>query len=83
MISEITYGICKEIYFLGDHRRISYGIVIYSNVTNDETATIIASRHDVTAQYGAMKKLVDECNNLKLSMLQLDDVLEDYFYSIT
>ncbi len=78
MISEITYGICKEIYFLGDKQRISYGIVIYSNAAEDETATIIASRHDVTAQYQTMKKLVDECNELKLSILQLDDVLEDY-----
>lgn len=78
MISEITYGICKEVYFLGTKQRTSYGIVIYSNAAEDETATIIASRHDVTAKYEIMKRLVDECNDLKLSMLQLDDVLEDY-----
>ena len=45
----VTYGITKEIYSLGDSSRISYGIAAYANSKEDGTSTIVASIHDITA----------------------------------
>ncbi len=74
----VTYAICEEKYVLGNESRISYGIVACSNADQDGTATIIASVHDITDDKERLSKLVDDCNELELSIAHLNDVVEDF-----
>lgn len=74
----VTYGITKEIYSLGDSSRISYGIAAYANSKEDGTSTIVASIHDITANKQALLELVQQCNRLELSTIHLDNVIEDF-----
>ena len=74
----VTYGITKEVYSLGDSSRISYGIVAYANSEEDGTSTIVASIHDITANEQALLELVQQCNRLELSTLHLNDVIEGF-----
>ena len=74
----VTYGITKDIYSLGDSSRISYGIAAYANSKEDGTSTIVASIHDITANEQALLELVQQCNRLDLSTIHLDNVIEDF-----
>ena len=74
----VTYGLTEERYFHGEDSRVSYGIVAYADAEEDGTATIVASVHDVTADRQALSKLVETCNRLGLSLLHLNDVVEDF-----
>ena len=74
----VTYADAEEKYALGEEKRISYGIVAYANADQDGTATIVASVRDITSDKKRLKKLVDDCNRLELSTVQLLDVVEDF-----
>lgn len=74
----VTYGMTEEVYSLDTERRVSYGIAAYADVREDGTATIVASVHDLTADRQALSELVALCNRLNLSLLHLDDVIEDF-----
>lgn len=78
----VTYGMTEERYFLGTDSRISYGIVAYADADEDGTATIVASVHDVTADKEALTKLASLCNRLGLSLIHLNDVLEDFLVGL-
>ena len=71
----VIYGLLEEKYTQG---RISYGIAAYSCAEEDGTATIVASAHDITPNKENITKLVDDCNRLKLSVVHLPDVVEDF-----
>ena len=53
----VTYGITKEIYSLGNSSRVAYGIAAYANSKEDGTSTIVASIHDITANEQALLEL--------------------------
>ena len=74
----VTYGLTEERYFHGADSRVSYGIVAYADAEEDGTATIVASVHDITADRRALSELVETCNRLGLSLLHLNDVVEDF-----
>ena len=74
----VTYGMTEERYFHGAESRVSYGIVAYADAKEDGSATIVAAVHDVTADRQALSELVALCNRLELSLLHLDDVIEDF-----
>ena len=74
----VTYGLTEERYFLGVDSRVSYGIVAYADAEEDGTATIVASVHDITADRQALSELVEICNRLELSLIHLNDVVEDF-----
>lgn len=74
----VTYAVAEEKYALGKEKRTSYGIVAYANAEQDGTATIVASVRDITSDKKRLKKLVDDCNRLKLSTVHLPDVVEDF-----
>lgn len=74
----VTYGITKEIYSLGNSSRVAYGIAAYANSKEDGTSAIVASIHDITANEQALLELVQQCNRLDLSTIHLDDVIEDF-----
>lgn len=75
---EVTYGITEEKYSIGSKTRISYGIAAYSNTESDGTSTVVASVHDITDEKERLEELVDRCNRLKLSVIHLLDVVEDF-----
>ena len=75
---DVVYALSEEKYTLGKERRISYGIVVYSCAEEDGTATIVASAHDITPNKENITKIVDDCNRLKLSVMHLPDVVEDF-----
>ena len=77
-LMSITYGIVEEMYTLGDESRISYGIVAYSNADEDKTATIVASIHDITNDKKRLAELVLLCNKLQLSVIHMNDIVEDF-----
>lgn len=77
-MNKITYGISEEIYILNNQKRISYGIVVYSNADQDGTATIVDSVRDVSSNKENITRLVNECNRLRLSPIHLRDVVEDF-----
>lgn len=66
-MNNVTYGLSEEIYALGNEKRVSYGIVAYSNAELDGTATIISSVRDVSSDRQAMVRLISQCNRLQLS----------------
>jgi len=70
----IIYGITEETYILENDRRISYGIAIY----DIDISTVIASKKDLSSDKKAVERLVNLCNQLKLSPIHLDDVAEDF-----
>lgn len=47
-MSTVTYGVVAETYSLENQSRNAYGIVAYADANQDETATVVASAHDIT-----------------------------------
>ena len=74
----ITYGITEEIYSLGTESRRAYGIAAYADSEEDGTATIVSSVRDITDDKQALMNLVSLCNRLELSIIHLNDVVEDF-----
>lgn len=77
-MNTITYGVVQELYSLNGNERISYGIVAYSDVENNGTATIVASVNDITDERTKLESLVYNCNHLSLPLENLYDVVEDF-----
>lgn len=75
---KITYGITKEVYSEGTNNRTSYGIAAYAHTGEDNTASIVASVHDITTDRDSLARLVLLCNYLELSLTHLEAVLEDF-----
>ena len=75
----VTYEIVKEIYRFGQSTRTSYGIVAYSCGDKEDTASIIASVHDITSDKNSLKELVSLCNRFQLSTIHLNEIVEDFF----
>ena len=74
----IVYGIVKDTYFLGKSIRVSWGIAAYADSIYDDTAAVVASVHNVTSDRNQIAELVQMCNRLQLSPVQLNDVIEDF-----
>ncbi len=77
----ITYGLIKEEYRFEEYTRVSYGIAAYANTEINETATIVASVHDVTSNKQALEELVLLCNSMALSLVHLNCVIDDFLAS--
>lgn len=81
-MSGITYALVEEKYESENNdNRISYGIVACSNVGTDGTATIVASVLDITNDKRRICALIKCCNDLNLSLIHLNDVVEDFLAS--
>ena len=76
----ITYGLAEEKYSIGNKTRTSYGIVAYADADNNDTVTIIASIHDITSDKSKLIKLIELCNSENLSLIHLEDIIEDYIF---
>lgn len=80
-MNDITYEMIEETYSFEGNVRCSYGIAAYANADTDGTATIVASVHDITADRQALAELVSLCNRLEISLLHLDNIIEDFLAS--
>ncbi len=74
----VTYGLSEEILTLGHEHRISYGIVVYAHANAEGTATIIASARDLSPTKQKVENLVCMCNQMKLSPIHFDDIIDDF-----
>ena len=74
----VTYVIIEEKYTFGNESRISYGISACANENEANTATVVASIHDITSNKEKLINLIDDCNRLKLSTVHLRDVVDDF-----
>lgn len=77
-MNNITYGLTEEHYSLHRRTRISYGIAVYADADIDGSTTIVARVCDITSDKIKLLNLVNKCNCMKLSLLHLDDVIEDF-----
>ncbi len=77
-MKNIIYGLIQEQYILGDETRISYGVAAYADPEFDGTVTVVASAHDLSGDKNVMTDFVNKCNELQLSLLHFDDVIEDF-----
>ena len=74
----ITYGVTEEVYFHSGSIRRSYGIAVYSDSPGDGIATVLASVNDISSDREKLKELVGICNRAELSMIHLNDVINDF-----
>lgn len=74
----VTYGVVRQVYILGEQHRCAYGLVAYANADQDGTATIIASANDISSDMQSVCELADKCNQGKLSLIHFDDIVEDF-----
>ena len=66
-----------ETHEFGDLHLLSHVIVCYANPGEDGTLVVVASVHDISSDYDAVRRLVDLCNRLEVSPCHLLDVVED------
>ena len=74
----VTYALIEEKYNFAGNSRISYGIAAYCGGEIDGSATIVKSVHDISSDKEGLSRLVKDCNDLKLSLVHLYDVVEDF-----
>ena len=77
-MTDITYGIVEAQYCLNKTKRIKYGVVAYCDGDAENDVIVIASIHDVTSEKNKLLELINKCNNCKLSLIHLDDVIQDF-----
>lgn len=70
----VTYGITRDVYELNGEQRVSYGIAAYSN---HDIATIIASVRDISTDRNKVECMTKSFNELSLSVIHFNDVVED------
>lgn len=69
------YVLTKTTYYNGEHTRTSYGIAVISTKDN---VTILCSVEDITDEQEEIAKLIELCNEEKLEIDHLQNVVEDF-----
>ena len=77
-MSNITYGVSKEIYSYKGITREAQGLVAYADAELDETATIFASANDLSCNEIKLQELANKCNEGKLELVHFNDIVEDF-----
>ena len=80
-MNNLTYGVVEECYTIGEEERISYGMVVYADFAMNGPACVVASVCDITSDLKKLLHLVQVCNQLQLSTIHINDVIEDFFLS--
>ena len=70
------YGLLTSEISSGQTARTSYGIALCQ--TDAGVPIIIRSVADLTTDRERVSSLVDRCNRLALSLIHLDDIIEDF-----
>ena len=69
------YVLTETTYRNGDHTRTSYGIAV---ISTDDNVTVLSSIGDIAYEQGEVAKLVELCNEEKLEIEHLQNVVEDF-----
>ena len=77
-LTNVTYGISKETYFSYEKKRTAYGIVVYYDFDEENTAVIVDSIRDITSDKESLEELVRLFNKFELSLLHFHDAVEDF-----
>ena len=77
-MSNITYGVSKEIYSYNGVTREAYGLVAFAEVEIDGTATIVASAIDLSCNEIKLQELANKCNEINLELVHFNDIVEDF-----
>lgn len=77
-MSNITYGVLKEIYSYKGVTREAYGLVAYANAKLDGTAIIVATANDLSCDEIKLQELAHKCNEGKLELGHFNDIVEDF-----
>ena len=77
-MTKITYGIVETHEPADGNTYPSYGIAAYAQAELNASATVIASINNITTDRKRLMELVQLCNLQKLSLIHLNDVVEDF-----
>lgn len=70
-----TYKVTQQVHYIGDDRIIFYGIAVYDKT---DSLTLIKDFNDISTDQAAIENLVKRCNHGKLSVIHIDEVIEDF-----
>ena len=69
------YVLTKTTYHNGEHTRTSYGIAV---ISTEDNVTVLSSVEDISDDREGLAKLVELCNEEKLEIEHLQNVVEDF-----
>lgn len=73
-----TYGIICETFSMNGKMRTAYGIAVFAHTEHTECNAIIAVVNDLSSDRESVENLINACNEGKLSLIHLNDVVDDY-----
>ncbi len=77
-MTSVTYEIIEEIRWIDEESQKTYGIAAYSNEQRNGEVICLIFIKDITTDKDKLSKLVQRCNSYHLSLLHLNDVVEDF-----
>ena len=77
-LSKIAYEMIGGVHTHGDQAYISYGIAAYVDAETSDAKRVIAHVPDISPNCSTLEPLVQRCNTLGLSPINLVDVVEDF-----
>ena len=69
------YVLTETTYHNGKHTRTSYGIAV---ISTEDNVTVLCSVEDITDKQAEIAKLIELCNEEKLEIEHLQNVVEDF-----
>ena len=69
------YVLTETTYHNGEHTRTSYGIAV---ISTEDNITVLSSVEDISDDREELAKLVELCNEEKLEVEHLQNVVEDF-----
>ena len=75
---KVVYGIVEEIYSCEKVTRISYGIAAFAAAPDNTVPAVTVSVHDITSESQELLDFIQLCNDLGLSPIHLNDVVQDF-----
>ena len=69
------YVLTETTYHNGEHTRTSYGIAV---ISTEDNVTVISSIEDISDDREELANLVELCNEEKLEIEHLQNVVEDF-----
>lgn len=78
MKNNITYELIENNCYVQNELHISYGIIAYHKAESEGSKNIVATVYGITEDKKKLSELIDKCNRLKLSVMHLYDVIDDF-----
>ena len=69
------YVLTETTYHNGKHTRTSYGIAV---ISTEDNVTVLCSIEDISDEQAEIAKLIELCNEEKLEIEHLQNVVEDF-----